>query len=117
MSNIIDFPSQNEREWIPMEAMLREDYKKMPDGPASLEECLPDIRAHWHEIFAPSSLQVPYDIPGSITEEQSVAIRGAVEKGLQIMKDRLDKERARHFALLVMCEYKAAFYRRNSGGV
>src|SRR5690348_3718851 len=108
MFNVINFPSKDEREWILMATMLREDYKNMPDGPATLEECLPDIRSHWNEIFTSFSLQVPYDIPGQVTEEQSTAIRNTVENGCCLVFERLNKERARHFALLVGCEYKAA---------
>lgn len=44
MAEIIVFPNANERDWREMEALFRENYKDMPDGPATLEECLPVIR-------------------------------------------------------------------------
>jgi hypothetical protein len=113
MAQIIDFPNADDRDWRVMEVMLREKYNDMLDGPATLEECLPDIHRHWQEIFASFSIQPSYKIPGPITQEQHSAINTAVKKGIDLVVERLKSERANHFATLVVCEFKAAYFRRN----
>lgn len=112
MSNVVNLPVKDEREWILMRNGLLEDYKKMPDGPASLEEAMPRIRAHWDEIYKPVSLQIPFNLPCSLTEEQQIAVKHEIEKGCEIITQQLYQERDRHFALLVGSEYTAAFFQR-----
>lgn len=112
MSNVINLSSKDEREWILMREGLREDYKKMPDGPASLEDAMSRIRAHWNEIFTPVTLQIPCDPPDSFTEEQWSTVKREMEKSCNIITQQLDKERAKHFALLVCSEYQTAFFQR-----
>jgi len=117
MAKIYDFPNANERDWREMELVLRESYKNMPDGIATLEECLPEIRAHWYEIFVSFSVQPSYQIPGPITEEQRNAIAVAVEGGVHLVVERLKTERIKFFGQLVVCEYKAAYFLRNGKSV
>ena len=113
MAKIYEFPNINERDWREMEIALREGYKDIPDGLATLEECLPMIRGHWQEIFESFSVQPSYLIPEPITKEQSAAIDSMVANVVQLVADRLKSERHKLFGLLVACEYKAAYFRRN----
>jgi hypothetical protein len=112
---IIDFPNPSERDWHELEVFLREKYKALPDGPATLKECLPAILTHFQEIFFDVHLPVPpaFQIPGTVTEEQGAAIIAAIENGAQYIVKQLKSERHRHFGLLVDCEYQAAYFRRN----
>lgn len=117
MAMIIDFPNSNERDWREIEIILREKYKALPDGSATLEECLPAIRSHWQEIFTSFDVQPTYQIPGPVTKEQEAAIVAAVENGVQLVVKHLKSERHSHLGLLIVCEYKAAYLRRNGTAV
>jgi hypothetical protein len=113
MSNIINFPNSDEREWRQLVNDLRESYKNLPMGLAAVEECLPDIRAHWEKIFVSFSIQPNYQVPPSTSKEQFAAIQTAVQAGVNLMIERLQHERAQHFAMLVCSEFKAAYYKLN----
>jgi hypothetical protein len=117
MAEIIAFPNANERDWREMEALFRENYKDMPDGPATLEECLPAIRQHWQDIFVSFSIQPSYQIPGPLREDQVSAIKAAVDTGVNLMAEYLKSERSRLFGMLVACEWKAAYFHRNGTAV
>lgn len=110
MPQIIKFPTSNEREWYEMLATLRETYKNMPHGQETFEGCLPAIRSHWDGIFVSFDVQPAYQIPGPLTQEQEFAIEAAVSKGVHLIAERLNRERARCFGQLVACEYKAAYF-------
>jgi hypothetical protein len=113
MSNIINFPNESERDWLELESLFRENYKNIPDGAATFEECLPAIKAHWKKIFVSFSVQPEFQIPGPITEEQSNAIHNAIVKSVNLVADRLRRERGQHLAALAECEFKAVYFRRN----
>ena len=113
MAQIIDFPNANEREWRDLEELLRESYKNMPDGPATIEECLPAIKNAWKDIFVSFDVQPNYSIPGPLTAQQEKAIFGAVEQGVNLVAERLKSERSRCLGMLAVRIYQATFYRRN----
>ncbi len=113
MAEIFEFPKPHEREWRELESLLREQYRTWPDGPSTFQECLPAVRRHWEKIFQPISIDLSYEIPGPLREEQVTAIKAAVNRGAELVVDILKAERMAHFALLVACEYKSAHFLRN----
>lgn len=113
MSNVINFPDSDERVWRQVVNDLREKYKDSSLGLAAVEECLPNIRWYWEKIFVSFSIQQSYQIPPSSSEEQIAAIRAASKAGFDLMAERLQAERERHFAMLVRSELTAAFYKLN----
>lgn len=113
MAEIIAFPNVGERDWREIERALRESYKDVPDGLATLEECLEKIRSHWKDIFVSFTVSPTYQIPGSLSQEQLDAIQDAVTLGVNLVVEKLKAERLRLFGKLVTAEYVAAFARRH----
>ncbi len=82
-----------------------------------LKSAFPPSKLIRKKYFVSFDIRPSYQIPGSVTEEQSAAIHNAVEMGINLMADRLRRERGKHLALVAACEFKAAFFRRNGGAV
>jgi hypothetical protein len=112
-AKVFSFPVASVRKWAAVEAALREVYRRMPDGLATLEECLPVIRERWGEICVEFSVQPIYEIPGTLTDEQVAAIGAAVEVGVKLVAERLENERGQWLGHLVACEFRAAYIGRN----
>lgn len=117
MAEILTFPGRDEREWRETERMLRETYRDAPDGPSIIEECIPRIRVLWGEVFEPFSVSPTYEIPAPVTEQQIAAVKDAVTLGVNLVAERLNKERAVFFGKLVAAEYKDAYCRRHDHAV
>jgi len=113
MAQIIQFPGLEEREWHGIEEDLRRDFADLPDGPGTIEECLPVLREHWKAVYPAFSVPVSYEIPEPVSEAQREAIASAVSAGVNAVAAQLRKERARSFAAIIGSEYKAAYFRRN----
>jgi hypothetical protein len=114
MAEIIHFPAANELDWRDIEQQLRKTYEDIPDGTATLEACLPTIKQYWEDIFVSFDVAVSSHIPGPLTDEQTVAIKTAADRGMKLVAERLRSERAKWFALIAGCEWRATYYHRKT---
>ena len=112
MADVINFPLSGERDWRKTLTMLRDTFKDVPDGTETLEECLPALKKYWEQIFEEFIIQTKFEIPGPMTDDQTVAIRAAVNASMNKISERITEERTRQFMMLVRCEWKHTYYRR-----
>ncbi len=113
MAKVIQFPSPSEKDWRDIESVFRKSFAVIPDGADTLEECLPEIKAAWAELFVPFEVQPNFTIPGPLSGEQETAIVAGVEQAVNLVADRLKKERAEAIALIASKVFMATYYRRN----
>ena len=113
MAQIIAFPNTPDRDWLDLEAMLREQYKTMPDGIGTLEDSLPEIKNLWGQIFISFDVKPHITVPGPLTNEQQNAIFAAVEAAVRLVGERLVADRSRCFGLLAAKVWESNYYRRN----
>lgn len=113
MAKVIQFPSPSEKDWRDIELVFRESFTDIPNGADTLEECLPEIKEAWAQLFVSFEVQPNFTIPGPISREQETAIVAGVEQAVNLVVDRLRKERAKAIVLIASKVFMATYYRRN----
>jgi len=111
--SVYAFPTRNERAWLDFVAEFRAEYAGTPDADATIDECLPKVRAHWDAIWSPTSLNVGASVPEPLTVEQRRAIGDALDRAAATIQDIATRERHYAFAALAIAEFKVAYCCRN----
>jgi hypothetical protein len=115
MADIFNFPNLDEREWRFWEECLRDQFSKLPDGLATIEDCLPAIKTIWEGMFAgviPITRSLHVSIPAPLTQEQIGAIKPVCDACSQSYVKQLKDERRKHFLMFVAREFDGAYLRR-----
>ena len=114
MSNVIEFPGSQERDWRVWEETIRKSYQGSRFDQAVVEDSLVELKEHWKVIFEAVSLHAPaVNIPGPLTDSQVAAIRQASDACASVVVDRLKLERNKSMSLLVKAEVMLAHLRRH----
>ena len=113
MTNVIQFPGEQEREWRMWEEEIRKCHKGT-EFEDVVEDSLPEVHRHWEAIFENVSLQpVPVSIPGPLSSEQMSAIQETGNAAAAVVIARLKQERIKALTLLMNAEILLAYYRRH----
>jgi hypothetical protein len=112
MGQVVQFPTVEEMEWKFWEKTLRDTNKSGDFSGDVLEQALPKIKAHWKETFESLTLDVePVSVPGTVSEDQALAIRRIGEVSADAVMKRLRTERTRSLLRLAVLELRASFSR------
>ena len=113
MSNVIKFPGIHEREWSFYEETIRKSCVGTFYDDAVIEDSLPAIKEHWKTIHEDVSLQTPpVEIPGPLTDAQTMAIRRSTDASVSMVIERLKLERSKSMSLLIKTELMLAYISR-----
>ncbi|WP_041420725.1 hypothetical protein [Sideroxydans lithotrophicus] len=114
MGNVIKFPCTYEREWAFYEDTIRKSCVGTFFNEAVIENSLPAIKEHWKTIYEDVSLQTSsVEIPGPLTDAQTIAIRRSVDAAVSVVVERLKLERSKSMDLLIQAELMLAYVSRH----
>ena len=111
MGEVIAFPAPNERDWKLIEATLRS--ARASADQSIWDECIPELREQWKDVFRSFSVSVPIDVGFELTDSQLAGVRRAIDRVVASVADEFKEERGRNFGIIASLLYENAELRRS----
>ena len=95
MSNVIDFPGKDQRQWAGVAEELRPFLASLGATKDEIPGLLDRLQRRWEQLGAPINIQIRHSIPGPLTDEQGAAFEAALREQATYISQKWKEEGTR----------------------